>query len=268
LVHSWRNVDGSDPNEHTLNVNASSFYAPKGKRIAFVIVLVASVAASAQTVSFRNSELYTTPADRRVYDVQGRPLVGANYLAQLYYGPYGTGPASLTPHTALARFRNIPTTDSFAGTWVGGVRTLSGMGPGQMVTLQVRVWDERFGSTFEQAVVNPASSNQYGVSCPFWYTICTPGHCPMTIENFRSFSLVTNPPPGVIQIRRNGGCFQEVFLGRHNVDASADLLSWTPLGTQTSPFVSGVFTNFVFTNHGARFYRLRDETNAPASQLR
>src|SRR5688572_5673019 len=135
------------------------------------MVLTASVVAvSAQTVSFRNNDLYTTAAERRVFDAQGRPLIGANYLAQLYYGPHPTTPASLTPVTAApVSFRNVPTTDSLAGTWIGGTRTLTGISFGQTVTLQVRVWDERFGSTFEQASVNSASGNQYGVSSLFAY---------------------------------------------------------------------------------------------------
>jgi hypothetical protein len=56
----------------------------------------------------------------------------------------------------------------------------------------------------------------------------------------------------VIRIRReNENCLQEVFLGRRYVDASADLRSWTSLGTQASPFID-------VTNLPARFYRFHD----------
>src|SRR5687767_3802384 len=121
-------------------MKASCYYGPKGKKIvAFAMILATSVVSvSAQTVSFRNNDVYATIAERRVFDADGRPLVGSNYLAQLYYGPLGTAPGNLIPHTsAPTRFRNITPTEPFAGTWVGATRTLTGMSLGQTVTLQV-----------------------------------------------------------------------------------------------------------------------------------
>jgi hypothetical protein len=159
------------------------------------------------------------------------------------------------------RFRNLPITDQLAGTWVGATRTLTGMRGGDLVALQVRVWDLRYGSTFNEAAMNPASGNQYGVSCPFSYLICASGCLPPGtdyIHNFRSFSLVTNPPPGVLMIRQEnaytGSCLQQVFLGMHNVDAAPSIdAGWQAPGQQFSPFI-----DLQYTNLNTRFYRLHD----------
>src|SRR5881397_306890 len=89
-----------------------------------LILLMATTAALAQvTVTFVNSGSFPTMADRLVYNgLTGQPLVGTNFVAQLYYG---ADASSLQPHTAApSRFRN-PTTAS-PGTWSGGTRTLTG----------------------------------------------------------------------------------------------------------------------------------------------
>ena len=40
-------------------------------------------AAIGQTVDFNNNRNFPTPADRRVYNADGQPLTGTNYLARL-----------------------------------------------------------------------------------------------------------------------------------------------------------------------------------------
>ena len=148
------------------------------------------IAAVAQPVSFRNTDLFTTPADRRVYAVDGTPLVGTHFVAQLYYG---TSASSLSPVTGSPRpFRDVPTTDTLAGTWVGATRTLTGMTLGTVVTLQVRAWDASGGVSLDEARL---LGRHWGESATFTYQILTAGGPPdlFYMDNFRAFTLVPEP---------------------------------------------------------------------------
>lgn len=157
--------------------------------IPFLVLVAGASGALAQTVSFRNTDLYATTAERRVFAAPGgAPLVGANHLAELLYG---TSATSLTPHTTTAAFRAIPTSDAAAGTWAGGTRTLTGLTAGQTAVLQIRAWDTTTGATF-------ASALRKGLSATFTYVVPAAGSPPTAffMEGFRSFSLV--PEPSVI----------------------------------------------------------------------
>jgi hypothetical protein len=111
-------------------------------------------------------------------------------VAQLLYG---TSASSLTPHTHTAAFRNVPTSDAFAGTWSGGIRTLTGMTLGSTVVLQVRAWDTTTGATFDAAL-------RRGISQTFTYTIPAAGTPPPSaffMEGFRSFTVPVPEPSGI-----------------------------------------------------------------------
>jgi hypothetical protein len=144
-------------------------------------------------VTFANHVAFNTPGDRLVRDTDGVPLVGTNYLAQLYYGPADASPSSLNPVTfAPSRFRLATTT--LPGTWLPGTRTLSGFFPGDRVTLQVRVWDGMVAPTYEGAAAINFSGTQHGVSETFAYWVPVLGGEPDSyIEEFRGFTLVPEP---------------------------------------------------------------------------
>jgi hypothetical protein len=154
-------------------------------------LLFASSVVAQSVVDFNNNRAFVTPADRLVYTISGpnqTPLVGTNYVAQLYYGADAT---SLVPVTsAPARFR-LPTTTA-PGTWSGGNRTLTGFTPGTTATLMVVAWDSTFGSTFDQA---RAAGAWYAQSSPFTYTIPAAGSPPafFYMENFRAFACIPEP---------------------------------------------------------------------------
>jgi hypothetical protein len=123
------------------------------RSMAYLLLLLAPWIGSAQgTVTFVNYGAFITEGvDRLVYisDESGDqvPLVGTNWVAQLYYG---SDAASFQPHTAApSRFRPVGTASP--GTWVGGTRPLTGFTVTQIVTMQVKVWDIRDGATFELA---------------------------------------------------------------------------------------------------------------------
>jgi len=152
-----------------------------------------SVNGQGTTLQFCNHCL-PSPPDRLVRDVDGNPLVGTNYVAQLYMGP---SPDNLMPNTALpARFANVSGTLP-AGTWQPKtVRILSWPWPPGPIYLQVRVWDTSVAQTYEQAAASP--TGQYGRSEAFVYDPCPglPGVLPPACEkmlNFRGFRLRTNP---------------------------------------------------------------------------
>src|SRR5262245_10398815 len=104
------------------------------------------------TVNFNNTATTfpdSATVDRFVYgpDNQTR-LVGQNYAAALYFGTVQGGAidqlavasAADTSLTAARGLFRVATTSN-PGTWAGGGRTLLGTTPGQLVYLQVRVWD-------------------------------------------------------------------------------------------------------------------------------
>ena len=145
-----------------------------------------------QTVDFNNTRTFSTAANRQVSDWTFGPLLGTHFVAQLYYG---ANAGSLTPVTSNpVRFRNIPSTDPLAGTWIGATRTLTGFNPGDIVTLQVWVWDATGGATY-------ANSVGRGQSQSFTYRIPAPGSLPTEyyIEGFRGFTgpFIIPEPSGI-----------------------------------------------------------------------
>lgn len=85
-----------------------------------------ATSALAQGTVIFNSDVWESTVPRRVLDMNGAPLVGTDWVAQLYHGstPYDLHPVTDAP----ARFRFATTTQ--AGTWEGGTRTLTGLRPG------------------------------------------------------------------------------------------------------------------------------------------
>jgi len=173
---------------------------------AFVTIWCGGIA-DAQTVDFSNTRAFTTPGDRKVYNIDGAPLVGTDFVAQLYYG---VNAGSLTPlTTAPVTFRNVPTTDPFAGTWIGGTRLLTGMTVGDVAILQVRAWDATGGLSLDEARL---LGRAWGQSATFTYQIDAFGP-DFYMEEFRAFTLV--PEPSVIVLGVVGSFALFVLQRRH-----------------------------------------------------
>ncbi len=195
--------------------------------VALLLVCGLTVPAVAQSaVVFRNDVIFATEADRLVRDPQGSPLVGTNWVAQLYYGTAGAPESSLVPVAdAPAPFR-VPTTP-LPGTWQGGSRVLPGVGDNQYATLQVRVWDLVRYPTWEAALGAAGVNRVLGQSAPFTQDVgsCGPGPVCGTMEAFRGFQLVVIPEPGSVRL---------LLLGLAAVPVLRRRTRWSALGFEGS----------------------------------
>ena len=158
----------------------------------FAVTVVAASALAQGTVNFNNN-VWETTTPRRVMDFGGvAPLVGTDYVAQLYFGTAGAADDSLTAVGGVARFR-VGTT-SQPGTWSGGTRTLTGITAGQTARLQVRVYNATlFPAGYDAAV---AGNGRTGFSTAFDYTVPsggTPAPNEFWMANFGGFTLVPEP---------------------------------------------------------------------------
>ncbi|MCI0748722.1 MAG: hypothetical protein L0Y58_25215 [Verrucomicrobia subdivision 3 bacterium] len=220
--------------------------------VIFALGTAASAHAQGVNVMFCNDCL-PSPPDRRVLDVNGDPLVGVNYVAQLYVGatPDNLVAVTSTPATFRAAGTPIP------GTWIGKTVTVTLPGAVESLYMQVRVWDSAVVANYSQAI-DDMTGAQYGQSEVFIYNPCddppTP-NCDRMLF-FKGFKLATNPPPGVLVIRENGDAMVDLlFKGVHTIEATTNLRvgPWVSLGSQTPPFTDA--------NSGAikdRFYRIND----------
>lgn len=235
-----------------MNTGAFRFF---GVNILVYGAIIFGTHAQSVTVRFSQAGL-PTPPDRLVRDVNGTPLAGTNYVAQLYVG--GGMPDSFLPITAEpARFRSPNTT--MPGTWQdGGPRQITPPQP-EPIVLQVRVWDLLAGSTYEEASQSTTGA-QYGKSEAFIFEPCPspPRSGCDWMYNFRGFTLVTNPPPNTLVIRdhREGG-IELLYAGRHTIEQATSLRGpWLGYTTDSAPVVDrNAETDLV------RFYRINDGTN-------
>jgi len=163
----------------------------------------AEIGFSQGQVNFNNNGLLAgNPPSILVFNLDGSPLIGTNWVAQLYYSEPGSPVPSLIPvANEPAHFRQPTTTHP--GTWSGGTRTLAGFDDGSQVVLQVRVWDGELFPNYETAF---AAGGTTGKSVLFNYVIVPPGSCSVTcylMVNFQGFTLVDPRPPLSMTLSRD-----------------------------------------------------------------
>ena len=199
------------------------------KRLFFLFPLLIGIASAfAQGIVVFDNRTVTlsSPPDRLVrfdpvtvgtdapnpFGTNNAPVVGTTFLAQLYYGSSTATENSLVPvSSAPATFRNSTTANH--GAWIQGVRTLDGFGSGETLTLQVRVWDSTFGSTFESTGGNGVQ----GRSLMFLYTIPGPVGAPpdaFFMENFRGF-VIGVPEPSTTALFGVALCICWIIVKTH-----------------------------------------------------
>lgn len=162
-------------------------------------------------VSTRGQPTNGVPAGTVTYTGSG--LQGNGFTAQLWSGTNGAPASSLSPildPLATTTFR----TGGFAGFINATVPTIPGTLPGQTVSLQVRVWDNRGGlitSWGQVALIGTAS----GVSDIFSYTLGGGTITPPPLSGFQSFSITgVVPEPSVTVLILMGAC---VSLARKRI---------------------------------------------------
>jgi hypothetical protein len=135
--------------------------------------------------------------------LEGTPLVGQDYVAQLFFADSLTPAITQAPSTFRAPTTTIP------GTWSGGLRDFlpTAGGPGATVYLVVGVWQGGVYSTIEQAVASGDTSSWWGFSSPFTYTIPEPTAPPaaFAMANFTGFDMMRIPEPSMIALGLLGG---------------------------------------------------------------
>ena len=126
------------------------------------LVIITTASAIAQgSVNFNNNVFGTNALVYWDYGGANIPLVGTNFVAELWAGVHQS---SLTPVSgSISQFRETPTTSP--GTWRGKTLGLPLGGLFVPITLQVRVWDVSLYPSFETA----AAAGYAASSIPFTY---------------------------------------------------------------------------------------------------
>lgn len=182
--------------------------------------------------------------DAPVFDAAGVPLSGTNYYAMLYGGE-----STNQLHRALAAdghtlLTPVPFTYNPGGATGYFIYPLDAFviaAPLQMIWLQVKAWDGRIGSSYEEAL----SRNIGGVGESALFQERGVSHWggqsgePTRLKGLRSFSL--SPVTGVLvrAIRREGDAVVLEWYGgfpRYQVQQSGALGDWQDLGEPTAAF--------------------------------
>ena len=187
----------------------------------FLLLMIGvSIGSPQGHVTFQNNLPFQTPdptgGNRLVYEVgtspkavsvvTGVPLIGTQFVAELYAGTTGD---SLVPVTSsISRFR--ATTTARPGIWT--VRTLSGLPNdfllipvdfGSTVFLQVKVWDfDSNGGTIASSTYETASGLK-GQSIVFTYQVPAEGDLVPSdyfMEGLQAFSIFAVPEPAVLAL--------------------------------------------------------------------
>ena len=147
--------------------------------------------------------------DAPVYDAQGVPLEGPNYVAELWGG---AAPDSLTPATTFGG--SLPVVVPFyTGTGAGYFESQTTVVildayPYFPAWLQVRAWDARLGTTYEQ--VAALGLGGYGESSLLYLQggnpLMVPPTAPSPLFGLQSFSLLpVVPEPSTWTLLALGG---------------------------------------------------------------
>jgi len=133
--------------------------------VGLAVLLLQPAPSSAQWVDFSTTSLPPGPGcDASIQLNDGTPVVGTNWVAQLYYG---ASASSLVAHPAPpVKFRASTTT--LPGTFLGGGRELFGLSIGSVAVLTIRVWPIVLAATYEEAEAAGIPTYDSG---PFYYQV-------------------------------------------------------------------------------------------------
>jgi len=182
-----------------------------GNRIPGVLLAPIYGADPSSPTAFRSGNTPSgLPAGTQTY--HGPLLAGLGFSAQLYFGPAGTPESSLVPLAALpATFG----TGGNAGYYSAGQVALPGIGLGQTVAAQLRVWDNRAGSvgTWNAALADPTVPRGASAVLSLDLSSFLPGQTPY-LGGLESFQLRTVPEPAVFPLGLGGAGMLLALRGR------------------------------------------------------
>ena len=187
------------------------------------------VSPSDPTVQTRGQSALGIPGGSTVYS--GPLLNGSGYTVALYAGPKNTAAESLQL-VATSTFRPSAVDDLPAGLWFPSAVTVPGVGAGQRVSVELRVWDNRGGTikTWDEVIKNGYTDRgTSGVFSPLGIlgaplgTFMGPAaDSPLILVGLTSFNLAVGPlavpEPGVGGITMLGlGAWYLVRLLRRRI---------------------------------------------------
>ena len=178
--------------------------------IIVIAVLSANSALSQATFFFRN--FYSGEVNAPVFDAAGNRLFGDNYVAVLYGGP--TPDSLALASGGVGSMSPVPFTVTFggeAGYFSRGAQVyVDNVPQSGYAWLQVRAWDTRLGSTYDDVV--RLGLGGYGQSALF-YTyggdVIVPGRPAQPLRGLESFSLVPEPGTWALLALGAGALFWE-----------------------------------------------------------
>lgn len=174
-----------------------------------LLILLAACTVLGQS-KFELANHHTPVVDAPIFDAFGVALAGANYSAELWGGADSN---SLSPLVLIDRGNSreiVPFLDRgyFIPTSTSDNLCVTSVGAGDFAWLQVRAWDARLGSTYEQ--VAALDSGGYGESLLFYADggnpFLVPPEIPGPLIGLQSFSLrAVVPEPSVWALFALGG---------------------------------------------------------------
>ena len=245
--------------------NAGSYRVVVSNLVGSVTSIVAAINVASNSPS-GGTLLFANSSSNRVYDVGGSNFVAAG--GTLVVGLWvGADAESLQLSGALATFNA-----SFVpGRFNGGARTIPGTSAGQVVSVQVRVWDTADGTTYEEAV---AAGGKSGASTVFQVSLGGGLQPPAMLSPMPSFALTLPgtsasplpapaPQPAAVQltgIARSSEGWTLTIQGSASatcaIEASTDLIQWTTIAYVVNERGIVEYTD-TDTSAPARFYRVK-----------
>ena len=149
-------------------------------------LVVTNAIAGGGQISFRNrfSSLYGTNVDAPIFDIDGATgLNGSNFLAQLYGGPS----LNFSGPRASPRRSRVASAPAISSTRLSRCPRP----PGSGAVVQVRAWDARKGSSYEEA---RAMGGKFGKSTLLTLTTGDDWTGPADLDGLQSFSLQAGMP--------------------------------------------------------------------------
>ena len=220
-------------------------------------LIVTSAASGGGRINFANRWFIPDSPEAPIFDVDGATLLnGSNFVAQLYGGP---SLEFLRPAGQPSPFQS----GSDAGYFYPRTVTLPTVPPGANAIVQVRAWDARKGTSYEEA---RALGGKFGKSEPLTITAAAPGTRPANLVGLQSFSLRAGMPQfasGKITFleRRPGNIVVWSHRGeigfRYVIEKSIHGFEWQPYLVITNVTSTATFTDSASSGSSAVFYRSR-----------